>query len=55
MDVERWLRHDLARSRWVNDRVRLAAMHEASLVLQMGPDKTVDAIVTHCVQRLWPW
>jgi 2-phosphoglycerate kinase len=53
-DVERLIRHDLARSRWVNDRVRQAAVHEAGTVIPVGPDDTVDAVVTRCVQRLWP-
>ena len=35
-DVERFIRHYLARSRWVNDGVRRAALHEASVVLQVG-------------------
>jgi 2-phosphoglycerate kinase len=53
-DVERFIRHYLARSRWVNDRVRQATVHEASMVVQVEPDETVDAVVTRCVQRLWP-
>jgi hypothetical protein len=53
-DVERFIRHYLARSRWVNDGVRRAALHEASVVLQGGREETVDAVVTRCVQRLWP-
>jgi 2-phosphoglycerate kinase len=53
-DVERLIRHYLARSRWVNDRVRQATGHEASAVIQVGPDDTVDALVTRCLRRLWP-
>ena len=53
-DVERLIRHYLARSCWVNDRVRQAAGHEAGAVIQVGPDDTVDAVVTRTVQRLWP-
>jgi 2-phosphoglycerate kinase len=53
-DVERLIRHDLARSRWVNDRVRQAAGHEAGVVLEVGPDDAVDTLVARCVQRLWP-
>ena len=53
-DVERFIRHDLARSRSANDRVRRAAAHEASMVIQVGPEETVDALGTRCVQRLWP-
>jgi hypothetical protein len=53
-DVERLIRHYLARRPWVNDRVRQAAVHEASAVIQVGPDDTVDAVVTRTVQRLWP-
>jgi 2-phosphoglycerate kinase len=53
-DVERLIRHYLARSRWVNDRVRRAAAHEAGVVLPVGPEDTVDTIVTRCLQRLGP-
>jgi HEAT repeat protein len=53
-DVERLIRHYLARSRWANDRVRRAAVHEASMVIQVGSAETVDTLVTRCVQRLWP-
>jgi 2-phosphoglycerate kinase len=53
-DVERLIRHYLARSRWANDRVRRAAVHAASMVIHVGPEETVDALVTRCVQRLWP-
>jgi 2-phosphoglycerate kinase len=53
-DVERLIRHYLARGRWVNDRVRQAAVHEAGVVLEVGPDDTIDALVRRCVQRLWP-
>jgi 2-phosphoglycerate kinase len=53
-DVERFIRHYMARSRWVNDRVRYAAAHEAGVVLPVGPEDTVDTIVTRCMQRLWP-
>jgi len=35
-DVERLIRHSRARSRWVNDRVRQAAGHEAGVVLKGG-------------------
>jgi 2-phosphoglycerate kinase len=53
-DVERLIRHYLARSCWGNDRVRQAAVHEAGVVLEVGPGATVDALVTRCMQRLWP-
>jgi 2-phosphoglycerate kinase len=53
-DVERWIRHYLARCRWVNDRVRQAAVHAASGVLEVGPGETVDALMTRCAERLWP-
>jgi hypothetical protein len=52
--VERLMRHYRARSRWVNDRVRQAAGHEAGAVIQVGPDDSVDTVVTRTVQRLWP-
>jgi hypothetical protein len=51
---ERLIRHYLARSRWVNDRIRRVAAHEASVGLEVRPDETVDAVVTRWVQRLWP-
>ena len=51
---ERLIRHFLASSRWVNDRVQQALMHEAEVVLEVGPDDTVDALVRRCGQRLWP-
>ena len=35
-------------------RVRHAAAHEAGVVLEVGPGETVDALVTRCLQRLWP-
>ena len=53
-DVERLIRHYLARSRWVNDRVRQAPGHTAGMVLEVGPSETVDALVTRCGQHLWP-
>jgi 2-phosphoglycerate kinase len=53
-DVERFIRHYLARSRWVNDRVRQVAGHETGVVLEVGPGETVDAIITRWMQRLWP-
>lgn len=53
-DVERLIRHYRARSRWVNDRVRQAAGHEAGVVLEVGPGETVDAIMSRCMQGLWP-
>jgi 2-phosphoglycerate kinase len=53
-DVERLIHHYLARSRWANDRVRRAAVHAASIVIHVGPEETVDALATRCVQRLWP-
>jgi hypothetical protein len=53
-DVERFIRHYLARSRWVNDRVRQAAGHETGVVLEVGPGETVDAIITRWIQRSWP-
>jgi hypothetical protein len=50
-----WLmQHYLARSRWANDRVRRAADHAASMVIHVGPEEPVEALVTRCVQRLWP-
>ena len=52
-DVERFIRHYLARSRWANDRVRRAAAHEADVVLHVGPEDTVDTVATRCMQRLW--
>jgi 2-phosphoglycerate kinase len=53
-DADRLIRHYMARSRWVNDRVQQAAGHGAGVVLEIGPGETVDALVTRCVQRLWP-
>jgi 2-phosphoglycerate kinase len=53
-DVERLIRHYLARCRWANDRVRRAAAHEASRVLEVGPAETVDALLTRCEEHLWP-
>jgi 2-phosphoglycerate kinase len=53
-DVERLIQHYLARSRWANARVRRAAGHAASMVIHVGPEETVDALATRCVQRLWP-
>lgn len=53
-DVEQLLRHYLARSRWVNDRVRRIATHAAGVVIRVGADETVESVVTRCVQRLWP-
>jgi 2-phosphoglycerate kinase len=53
-DVERFIRHYLARSRWGNDRVRRAAAHEADVVLHVGPEDTLDTVATRCMQRLWP-
>jgi hypothetical protein len=53
-NVERLIRHYMARSRWMNDRVRQAVVHEAGAVIQVGPEDTVDAVVTRCMQRLWP-
>jgi 2-phosphoglycerate kinase len=53
-DVERLIHHYLVRSRWANDRVRRAAVHAASMVIHVGPEETVEALVTRCVQRLWP-
>jgi hypothetical protein len=53
-DVERLIRHYVARSCWVNARVRQAAVHEAGVVLEVGPGETVDTLVTRCMQRLWP-
>jgi hypothetical protein len=54
-DVERFIRYYLARSRWVNDRVRQAAVHEAGVVLEVGPGETVDtlgrAACSACGQR----
>jgi hypothetical protein len=45
---------DLEGSRWANDRVRRAAVHAASMIIQVGPEETVEALVTRCVQCLWP-
>jgi 2-phosphoglycerate kinase len=53
-DVERLIQHYLTRSRWANDRVRRAAVHAASMVIHVGPEETVEALVTRCVQHLWP-
>jgi 2-phosphoglycerate kinase len=53
-DVERLIHHYLARSRWANDRIRRAAVHAASMVIQVGPEETVEPLVTRCMQRLWP-
>ena len=53
-DVEQFIRHYIARSSWVNDRLRRAAAHEADLVLQVGPEDTVDTVATRCMQCLWP-
>jgi hypothetical protein len=47
-------RHYMARSQWVNDRVRHAATHEVGVVLPVGLEDTVDTVVTRCMQRLWP-
>lgn len=53
-DVERLIHHYVARRRWANDRVRRAAGYAANMVIHVGPEDTVDALVTRCVQRLWP-
>jgi 2-phosphoglycerate kinase len=53
-DVERLIQHYLTRSRWANDRVRRAAVHAASMVIHVGPEETVEALMTRCVQHLWP-
>jgi 2-phosphoglycerate kinase len=53
-DVEWLIRHYMARSQWVNDRVRRASTNEACVVIRVGADDTIDAVVTRCVQRLWP-
>jgi 2-phosphoglycerate kinase len=53
-DVERLIQHYLARSRWATDRVRRAAVHAARMVIHVSPEETVEALVTQCVQRLWP-
>jgi hypothetical protein len=53
-DIEQLIRHYLARSRWANDRVRHAAAHAAGVVLEVGPDEPVEAVVARCAQRLWP-
>ena len=53
-DVERFIRHDLARSRWVNDRGRRAAAHEADVVRSVGSEDTVDTVAPCWMQRLWP-
>lgn len=53
-DVERFIRHYHARSCWANDRVRQAAAHEASIIIRVGADDTVDGLATRCAQRLWP-
>jgi hypothetical protein len=53
-DVERFIRHDMARSRCVNDRVRRAAAYEAGVVRHVGPEDPGDAVVTRCIQRVWP-
>jgi 2-phosphoglycerate kinase len=51
-DVERFIGHYIARSRWLNDRLRRAAAHEADVVLQVGPEDTVDTVATRWMQRL---
>jgi hypothetical protein len=53
-DAERSIQHYLARSGLAHDRVRRAAVHAASWVIHVGPEETGDALVTRCVQRLWP-
>ena len=53
-EVERFMRHDTARSHWVKDRVRRAAMYEMGVVPRMGPPDPVDTAVTHCMHHLWP-
>ena len=53
-DIEQFIRHYMARSQWANDRVRHAAPNEACVVIRVGADDTVESVITHCVQRLWP-
>ena len=53
-DVERLVRHCVARSRWANDRARQAVVYGAGVVLEVAPGEAVDALVRRCVQRLWP-
>jgi hypothetical protein len=31
-----------------------AAVHAASVVLEVAPGETMDALVRHCVPHLWP-
>ena len=44
-DGERFMRHYLARCRWVSDRARQAAVHAASVMLDVAPGETMDALV----------
>ena len=37
---------------WVHDRVRQAAASAVGVVIRVGPDETVDPVVTRGVQRL---
>jgi 2-phosphoglycerate kinase len=53
-DVERFIRHYLARGRWANDRMRQAAAYGVGVVLEVAPGETVDALVRRCRQCLWP-
>jgi 2-phosphoglycerate kinase len=53
-DAERLIRHYLARSHWVNNRVRQAAVQGPGVVLEVKPGETVDAIAARCVSHLWP-
>ena len=53
-DVARFIRHALARSRWMNGRGPRAAVHEADVGLHVGPEDPADTVATRCRQRLWP-
>jgi hypothetical protein len=39
---------------WVHDRVWQAAAPAVGVVIRVEPDETVDPVVTHGVQWLWP-
>jgi 2-phosphoglycerate kinase len=53
-DVERFIRHYLARSRWVNERLRRATAHASSVVIRVGLHDTVESLVNQCLKGLWP-
>ena len=51
-DVERFMQHYLARSRWVNERLRRAATHPSSVVIHVRADDTVTSLVNQCLKAL---